>query len=121
MNEEEDANEEDHCTRQRRDHLMHSFSGGADTISAAADTARGPGARRVEAGLSELPQATAVVLADYTGHTWADIAADDDTRRKAATLPAMLRDALALLLSELASLRSPWSNFSLGCLSCGSW
>jgi len=37
---------------------------------------RGPGARRVEAGLSELPQATAVVLADYTGHTWADIAAE---------------------------------------------
>jgi ubiquinone/menaquinone biosynthesis C-methylase UbiE len=37
---------------------------------------RGPGARRVEAGLSELRQATAVVLADYTGHTWADIAAE---------------------------------------------
>jgi ubiquinone/menaquinone biosynthesis C-methylase UbiE len=41
---------------------------------------RGPGARRVEAGLSELPQATAVVLADYTGHTWADIAAERGDR-----------------------------------------
>ena len=37
---------------------------------------RGPGARRVQAGLSELPQATTVVLDDYTGHTWADIAAE---------------------------------------------
>src|SRR5438270_8902707 len=37
---------------------------------------RGPGARRVQAGLSELPQAATVVLDDYTGHTWADIAAE---------------------------------------------
>jgi ubiquinone/menaquinone biosynthesis C-methylase UbiE len=37
---------------------------------------RGPGTRRVQAGLSELPQAAAVVLEDYTGHTWADIAAE---------------------------------------------
>src|SRR5437868_9010839 len=37
---------------------------------------RGPSARRVEAGLSELPQATTVVLDDYTGHTWADSAAE---------------------------------------------
>jgi ubiquinone/menaquinone biosynthesis C-methylase UbiE len=37
---------------------------------------RGPGARRVRAGLPELPQATAVVLDDYVGATWADIAAE---------------------------------------------
>ena len=37
---------------------------------------RGPGARRVQAGLPELPQATAVVLDDYAGLTWADIAAE---------------------------------------------
>ncbi len=36
----------------------------------------GPGARRVRAGLAELPEATTVVLDDYAGHTWADIAAD---------------------------------------------
>src|SRR5438477_6064699 len=37
---------------------------------------RGPGARRVQAGLSELPRAAIAVLDDYTGHTWADIAAE---------------------------------------------
>ena len=37
---------------------------------------RGPGARRVRAGLPELPQATAVVLDDYAGLTWSDIAAE---------------------------------------------
>ena len=37
---------------------------------------RGPGARRVQAGLSELPQAAIAVLEDYVGHTWADIAAE---------------------------------------------
>ena len=36
----------------------------------------GPGPRRVQAGLAELPQATAVVLSDYAGQTWADIAAE---------------------------------------------
>jgi SAM-dependent methyltransferase len=36
----------------------------------------GPGARRVQAGLADLPAATAVVLSDYAGHTWADIAAE---------------------------------------------
>src|SRR5690242_19142452 len=36
----------------------------------------GPGARRVQAGLSELPQATAVVLDDYAGLTWSNIAAE---------------------------------------------
>ena len=30
----------------------------------------GPGPQRVRAALSELPQATAVVLNDYAGHTW---------------------------------------------------
>ena len=36
----------------------------------------GPGARRIRAGLADLPQATAVVLGDYAGPTWADIAAE---------------------------------------------
>jgi hypothetical protein len=36
----------------------------------------GPGARRVQAGLHDLPQAVAVVLGDYAGQTWADIAAE---------------------------------------------
>jgi SAM-dependent methyltransferase len=36
----------------------------------------GPGARRVRAGLPDLPKATAVVLDDYAGYTWADIAAE---------------------------------------------
>ena len=34
----------------------------------------GPGARRVQAGLPDLPKATRVVLGDYVGLTWADIA-----------------------------------------------
>jgi SAM-dependent methyltransferase len=37
---------------------------------------RGPGARRVQAALPDLPQARAVVLDDYAGLTWADIAAE---------------------------------------------
>ena len=37
---------------------------------------RGPGARRVQAGLPALPQATAVVLDNYAGLTWSDIAAE---------------------------------------------
>ena len=36
----------------------------------------GPGPRRVQAGLADLPQASAVMLNDYAGHTWADIAAE---------------------------------------------
>jgi ubiquinone/menaquinone biosynthesis C-methylase UbiE len=36
----------------------------------------GPGARRVQAGLAELPEAKRVVLGDYAGHTWADLAAE---------------------------------------------
>src|SRR5712691_11288358 len=36
----------------------------------------GPGARRVRAGLAELPEAATVVLDDYAGHTWADLAAE---------------------------------------------
>jgi SAM-dependent methyltransferase len=36
----------------------------------------GPGARRVRAGLSELAQAAVVVLDDYAGHTWANIASE---------------------------------------------
>src|SRR5229473_8474645 len=36
----------------------------------------GPGARRVRAGLADLPEAATVVLDDYAGHTWADLAAE---------------------------------------------
>ena len=36
----------------------------------------GPGARRVQAGLPDLPRATPVVLDDYAGLTWSDIAAE---------------------------------------------
>jgi SAM-dependent methyltransferase len=34
----------------------------------------GPGARRVEAGLADLPEAATVVLGDYAGPTWANLA-----------------------------------------------
>jgi hypothetical protein len=37
---------------------------------------QGPGARRVQAGLNDLPQAVTVVLEDYAGRTWADIATE---------------------------------------------
>jgi ubiquinone/menaquinone biosynthesis C-methylase UbiE len=37
---------------------------------------RGPGARRVEAGLRDLPHASTVVLEDYAGLTWSDIATE---------------------------------------------
>lgn len=37
---------------------------------------RGPGARRVQAVLPDLPQATSVVLRDYAGLTWSDLMAD---------------------------------------------
>ena len=36
----------------------------------------GPGARRVQAGLPDLPRATPAVLDDYAGLTWSDIAAE---------------------------------------------
>jgi SAM-dependent methyltransferase len=51
---------------------------------------RGLGARRVRAALPELPQATAVVLADYAGLTWADLAAE-----RGPQIEAALRDFLA--------------------------
>jgi hypothetical protein len=35
---------------------------------------RAPGARRVQAGLSDLPLATTAVVEDYAGLTWSDIA-----------------------------------------------
>ena len=36
----------------------------------------GPGARRVQAGLADLPQASVIMPNDYAGPTWADIAAE---------------------------------------------
>jgi hypothetical protein len=44
----------------------------------------GPGPRRVQAGLTDLPAATAVMLSNYPGHTWADIAAERGDRIDAA-------------------------------------
>jgi hypothetical protein len=62
----------------------------------------GLGARRVQAVLPDLPEATAVVLDDYAGLTWADLAADrgDDIdaairefhQRRAALPAAGLRE-----------------------------
>lgn len=51
---------------------------------------RGLGARRGQAGLRDLPSATAVVLRDYAGLTWSDIAAE-----QGAAIDAALRDFLA--------------------------
>jgi ubiquinone/menaquinone biosynthesis C-methylase UbiE len=56
---------------------------------------RGPGARRVRAGLAELPEAATVMLEDYIGHTWADIAAErSDSIGAAMHELLMRRDAL---------------------------
>jgi SAM-dependent methyltransferase len=57
----------------------------------------GPGARRVQAGLPELPKATAVVLDDYAGLTWSDIAAERGDSIAAAMEEFLAhRDALPL-------------------------
>jgi len=55
----------------------------------------GPGARRVQAGLAELPAAATVVLDDYIGHTWADITAERGDGIDAAMHEFLMRrDAL---------------------------
>src|SRR5712691_5019736 len=55
----------------------------------------GPGARRVQAGLAELPASTTVVLDDYAGHTWADLAAErGDSIAAAMQQFVQRRDAL---------------------------
>ncbi len=55
----------------------------------------GPGARRVQAGLADLPDAAAVVLGDYAGLTWSDIAAEQGEAIGAAMQDFLLRrDAL---------------------------
>jgi len=51
----------------------------------------GPGARRVRAGLSDLPAAAAMVLDDYAGHTWSDIAAERGDGIGAAMQKFLLR------------------------------
>lgn len=63
---------------------------------------RGPGARRVQAGLSGLPQAVTVVLDDYAGLTWSDLAAEQGDKINAAMQAFLMRlDALpAAGLSE---------------------
>ena len=62
---------------------------------------RGPGARRVQAGLPELSRATAVVLDNYAGLTWSDIAAERGDSIVAAMLK-FLSGCDALSLSGLA-------------------
>jgi SAM-dependent methyltransferase len=55
----------------------------------------GPGARRVRAGLAELPDAAAVVLDNYAGLTWSDIAAERGEAVDAAMQEFLMRlDAL---------------------------
>lgn len=55
----------------------------------------GPGPRRVQAALPDLPQATVEVLSDYAGHTWADIAGERGESIGTAILQfVMRRDAL---------------------------
>jgi ubiquinone/menaquinone biosynthesis C-methylase UbiE len=51
----------------------------------------GPGARRVQAGLTGLPAAARVVLDDYAGHTWADLAAERGESIGAAMLEFLQR------------------------------
>jgi SAM-dependent methyltransferase len=56
---------------------------------------RGPGARRVQAGLSSLPQAVTAVLDDYAGLTWSDLAAEQGDRINTAMQAFLTRlDAL---------------------------
>ena len=57
---------------------------------------RGPGARRAQAGLPELTRATAVVLDDYAGQTWSDIATERG-------------DSIATAMREFLSRRDPLS------------
>jgi SAM-dependent methyltransferase len=59
---------------------------------------RGPGARRVQAGLADLPQATAVVLDDYAGLTWADIA-----RERGDSIEAAMREFLSARIAPPAA------------------
>ncbi len=59
----------------------------------------GPGSRRVQAILPDLPEATAVGLNDYAGHTWADIAAE-----RGDNIGAAMQDFL--IGSEGASVRN---------------
>jgi hypothetical protein len=51
----------------------------------------GSGARRVRAGLPDLPQAAAMVLDDYAGLTWSDIAAERGDRISAAMQGFLMR------------------------------
>ena len=62
---------------------------------------RGPGPRRVQAGLPELPQATAIVLDDYAGLTWSDIGVE-----RGDSIAAAMREFLTRR-SALPSVRLP--------------
>jgi SAM-dependent methyltransferase len=54
----------------------------------------GPGARRVQAGLADLPQAATLVLGDYAGLTWADLALERGDSIGAAMLEFLMRPDL---------------------------
>jgi SAM-dependent methyltransferase len=61
----------------------------------------GPGPRRVQARLADLPQASVVMLNDYAGHTWADIAAERGDSIGAAMQQFLTRhDTLPVCLPE---------------------
>ena len=62
----------------------------------------GPGARRVRSGLADLPGATTVVLDDYAGLTWADLACERGDSIGAAMREFLPRHA-ALPAADLAA------------------
>ena len=82
----------------------------------------GPGARRVQAGLPDLPRATPVVLDDYAGLTWSDIAAergDGISRRSGDSFPvAALRHRSGCPSRKAKSPASPTASAAPACHSC---
>ena len=73
----------------------------------------GLGAGRVRAVLPDLPQATAVVLGDYAGLTWADLAADRGERVDVAMREFhRLHDALPPAGLRSRKAKSPASRFA---------
>src|SRR4051812_4565488 len=75
---------------------------------------RGPGALRVQARLPELPRATAVVLDDYAGLIWSDIAAERGDSI-AAAMQEFLSHRDPLPLSGLAEHEGEVAGISIAC------
>jgi pimeloyl-ACP methyl ester carboxylesterase len=76
----------------------------------------GLGAGRVQAVLPELPEATAVVLDDYAGLTWADLAADRGDHIDAAIREFHQRRDLLSPACVSRKAKSPISRFACGVL-----